>query len=146
MPEDGQTIIYQKKHEPEEQEEPNYSDLQTYFGRAEDEFETTNILVMSNGTIQTVMQEVETMEKILINQVFLAMIDTSKVDEKNGETVPGNPRGATGCGTLCWSNNVSSLFCHKRSPRYKKEKQLLDMIEKNNMKWYGIREEEIEED
>lgn len=75
---------------------------------------TDVILVGTSGTIQRLLQDESTGNIYAVNNVFVAIVDNSLIDEDHGEYAVAEPFFNPAYGIL-WKNNVCKLRAHFRS-------------------------------
>lgn len=75
---------------------------------------TDVILVGTSGTIQRLLQDESTGNIYAVNNVFVAIVDNSLIDEDHGEHAVEEPFFNPAYGIL-WRNNVCKLRAHFRS-------------------------------
>ncbi len=75
--------------------------------------EVTDLILLYGGTPQRILQNADTGELYLINNVFTSLVDESQVLVDDGEYAPGAPFFHPGNGVL-WANNVCRLRANFR--------------------------------
>lgn len=86
---------------------------------------TDVILVGTSGTIQRLLQDESTGNIYAVNNVFVAIVDNSLIDEDHGEYPATEPVFNPAYGML-WKNNVCKLRVHFRSDD--KNNKILDSL------------------
>lgn len=143
LPEPGTIYRYVDGEQAERIEDKPVCSLAKTWHNMKRSLTATHISVntIGNATLR-MMEDVQTGEKVYVNGVFPAMIRTSAVQEEDGETYPDiDPRTD---GMRCiWSNNVMSLMCYLRRPRYREEEELLNILASSELAYSFTSDNEV---
>lgn len=121
LPAEGEGYKYGESSEPQ-QRLGLFEHIDAVSG---DECNPTCVLINNNGNIYNVLQTKDS--KIMVNNGFMSLIDTSQINEAAGEYEPGKP--CLSDNHLTWINNVMALKVPVTLMRYRTDKIILSLDE-----------------
>lgn len=138
IPEEGQRVLASKDGDQIEIGMELEIDRSGYL----EELVVTSVVITEKDSSLRVMQDPYTFNVYTINDVYLALIDLSAIDQTKGEYLPGAPRrkGDLGYGSVLIENNFCRLKVYMRMPEQRKP--LLVMTGKDLMPEFEDEEKE----
>ena len=107
------------------------------------EYKPTRVL-LQGGEITYIMLQNAEKEKVLVDRVFIDLMDFAGIDEENGETVVNmNPLGGKDSSRMVYYTNAMILVFHTHPVRYRKTKQILQLLEDTDCVWNMTEEERL---
>lgn len=108
------------------------------------EYKPTRVLLQGGETTYIMLQNAKK-EKALVDRVFIDLIDFAGIDEENGETVVNmNPLGEEDNSRLIYYTNAMILVFHTHPVRYRKTKQILQLLEDTDCAWNLTEDERLD--
>lgn len=108
------------------------------------EYKPTRVLLQGGETTYIMLQNAKK-EKVLVDRVFIDLMDFAGIDEENGETVVNmNPLGEEDSSRLIYYTNSMILVFHTHPVRYKKTKQILQQLEDTDCVWNMTEDERLD--
>ncbi len=109
-----------------------------------DTYEPTRVMLMRAENNYIMLQNRNTLEKVLVNSVFIDILDIKGIAEELGETqVNKAPLGCKDAKMLVYYNNVMDFHFYRHPVRYKKTKEIIDLLAAQDCAWDMIPEERL---
>lgn len=147
LPGDGMAMLYGKDCEPQiaipgtvmNFEQNSLHNLLT------DIYEPTRVMIVGGECSYIMLQNRATKEKVLVNSTFIDIIDIGGIDEDSGETqVNIAPLGSKDSKMLNYHNNVMDFTFYRHPVKYRKTKEIMDLLGEKDCAWNLIAEERLD--
>ncbi|MBR4668416.1 MAG: hypothetical protein IKO76_06640 [Butyrivibrio sp.] len=133
IPSPGEGYLYLKGYSPQS-EIPGmtYRNYMKEYDNPLRKYSFTNILIKTSENNLSVLESPDD-DKIFVPEYIEDLIDENATEE--GELKPEPGASSPGSSFVIWRNNVMALAAHKRDPRYAGERQFLEAVEGQSLRW-----------